>query len=140
MNRAFDKVTDVQLKACIEGVIYGEYGNMEWYRLAVQLGQPKVQFDTENIDIAPIAGLPPAAALVDFLGVHTLSNGLTFWGMQAGGDWEIPVCFIIYLSDGRFRIYIPKLGTCGTPSARRLTVTRTTTRGMRTSDSTVSWK
>ena len=41
---------------------------------------------------------------------HELSPGFhTFW-VSAGGDWEIPVNFLLYWGDNRLRGYIPKDG------------------------------
>lgn len=44
------------------------------------------------------------------VGVHTLPNGFTFFGFVAGGDWEIPLFYIIYWDGVRFRAYIPTDG------------------------------
>ena len=43
-------------------------------------------------------------------GFNTLPNGLSFLGIQAGGDWEIPVFFIIYWDGKRLRGYVPNNG------------------------------
>ena len=110
MNRVFDKVTAEQLKSHVEGILYGEYNTIDWYRIADQVGKIKVRFDTENLDISPSSLAIAEKGMVDFLGIHTLPNGLTFWGMRAGGDWELPVCFIIYLAKGQLRLYVPKDG------------------------------
>lgn len=45
-----------------------------------------------------------------FMGLHTLDNGFTFWGMWAGGDWEYPVFFIVYWDGKGLRGYIPEDG------------------------------
>jgi len=37
-------------------------------------------------------------------------NGLPYWGMDAGGDWEVPVFFIIYWDGKKLRGYIPTEG------------------------------
>ena len=65
----------------------------------------KVKFDTENIDdpIVRYENDPP-------LGFQTMSNGLTFLGMSAGGDWENPVFFIIYWDGSKLRAYVPTDG------------------------------
>jgi len=55
----------------------------------------KVDFDWENRDPQ---------------GFHTLDNGLTFLGGEAGGDWEYPVKFIIYWDGKKLRAYIPTEG------------------------------
>jgi len=46
----------------------------------------------------------------DMLGVNQIGD-LSFWGMSAGGDWEYPVYFIVYISNKKeLRAYIPKHG------------------------------
>lgn len=68
----------------------------------------KVQFDDENngaVDYDYGPNRPKS-----LIGLHTLSNGLAFLGMYAGGDWEYPVFFIIYFDGKSLRGYIP---TCG---------------------------
>ena len=46
----------------------------------------------------------------EILGIHTLSNGLTFQGCAAGGDWETPVTFIVYWDGKKLRAYVPLKG------------------------------
>lgn len=63
---------------------------------AEAFGGPHVSFDTENI----LAG-----------GVETISEGLVMWRGEAGGDWEWPVHFYIYVNgDGDLRTYVPRRG------------------------------
>jgi len=45
-----------------------------------------------------------------FFGFNTRPSGLTFLGVSAGGDWEIPVHFIIYWDGKKLRCYIPTEG------------------------------
>ncbi len=79
----------------------------------------KVNFDNENMDANPkyapeiING--GKYCLKNYVGLHTLDNGLTFLGVTAGGDWESPIFFILY-SDGKdLRGYIPKKGNTWNP-------------------------
>ena len=44
------------------------------------------------------------------LGFITLYNGFTFLGCNGGGDWEVPVYFIIYHDGKKLRGYIPSKG------------------------------
>lgn len=46
----------------------------------------------------------------NLVGFHTLNNGFTFLGMQACGNWECPVFFIIYYDGKQLRAYIPSYG------------------------------
>jgi len=48
--------------------------------------------------------------LNQIIGLNTLSNGLTFLGVEMGGDWEYPIFFIIYWDGKKIRGYIPKNG------------------------------
>lgn len=61
----------------------------------------KVKFDYENFFINGCDAIS---------GYHTLSNGLTFLGCYAGGDWEYPVQFIIYWDGKKLRGYVPTKG------------------------------
>jgi len=46
-------------------------------------------------------------------GFDILSNGVAVLWVCAGGDWEFPVAFCLYIDDsGEFRAYVPKEGNC----------------------------
>lgn len=64
----------------------------------------KVKFDTENsswgMDFGPTS----------IEGYQRLSNGLEYFGISAGGDWECPVFFIVYTDGKKLRAYIPTYG------------------------------
>ena len=64
----------------------------------------KCEFDTENVDCKKGYGVEKIA------GFRTLSNGLTYLGISAGGDWEFPVFHILYFDGKQLRAYIPKDG------------------------------
>lgn len=66
----------------------------------------KVHFDFENWGFQDTNG----ESLGDFTPV--LIGNLTCFNCYAGGDWEYPVSFVIYLDQDRktFRAYIPKEG------------------------------
>jgi len=67
----------------------------------------KVNFDWENYtrfnDTSPYANYP-------WVGYKELIPGFHTFFMQAGGDWEFPVCFMLYWGEGQLRAYIPKDG------------------------------
>jgi hypothetical protein len=76
----------------------------------------KVEVDFENAEIEPFVGLGD-----ELLGVrrvylkHVKGSGpqyLSCIGMRAGGDWQYPVNFFVYLDqDGKtLRCYVPKKG------------------------------
>lgn len=64
----------------------------------------KIKFDFENFDCEgkSCSGYP--------LGYEVLENKLPVIFMTAGGDWEHPVCFILYWSGKEVRGYIPDKG------------------------------
>jgi len=45
-----------------------------------------------------------------FVGFKTLPNGMEYLGIYAGGDWEVPIRFIVYWSGKEFRAYVPTDG------------------------------
>jgi len=66
----------------------------------------RVRFCAENIECFKCY---PFHCGEPLLGLHTLSSGLTFLGIMAGGDWERPIFFIIYYDD-ELRAYVPEDG------------------------------
>lgn len=69
----------------------------------------KVKFDGENWQFS-LEEMHKEEGEEPLVGVHALENGLTFLGGYAGGDWECPVFFIIYLYGKSLRGYIPSYG------------------------------
>lgn len=64
----------------------------------------KVLFDWENYEYT-------GAGYYDGIcGPKLLSNGLPVWFVNAGGDWESPIIFILYWSGKGIRAYIPDEG------------------------------
>ena len=47
-----------------------------------------------------------------FLGVNTLSNGLTYLGMLMYEDYENPAMRIVYFDGKEFKSYVPRYGNC----------------------------
>lgn len=95
MPRYFAKISKDDLRNKVNAI-----GNC--YNLIEKLGRDiKVNFDLENFDWGEAEGL---------MGLQTLDNGLTFWGMCAGGDWEQPVFFIVYWDGKKLRGYVPTDG------------------------------
>jgi hypothetical protein len=73
----------------------------------------KVHFDWENYfcEIHP--------SVDSFGGLVTLPNGLTVLCCNAGGDWEAPVCFILYWDGKQVRAYIPDRGNLWNRKSKR---------------------
>lgn len=67
----------------------------------------KVNVDGENVDFAKEYELPGAEDLDEF----EMLNGIPIaWGSM-GGDWEMPLVFVMYIGDkGELRAYIPEDG------------------------------
>lgn len=74
----------------------------------------KIEFDIENFCIFYDKNDPDKDCMKDIVpkltGYHVYPNGLTAWGMGAGGDWEVPIFLIIYWDGTDLRGYIPKDG------------------------------
>lgn len=66
----------------------------------------KVNFDWENFtgweDKQNFAKYP--------VGYRKLADNFHIYFVNAGGDWEYPICFIFYWGDGKLRAYIPEDG------------------------------
>lgn len=60
-----------------------------------------IEFDTENIMLK--FGAP------GFQGINTIDD-FTFAAVMAGGDWEHPIVFILYIASGELRGFIPDEG------------------------------
>jgi len=86
----------------------GYYGGYAYLTLTVEKDLKKVKFDAENLESEPQGRIPDKKVM----GYHTLASGLTFCGFMAGGDWEIPLFFIIYWDGEKLRGYIPEDGNC----------------------------
>lgn len=73
--------------------------------------QKEVIFDLENNEYEIEEGYKCAPKEGSLLGIHELENGLNFIGIVAGGDWEYPLFYIIYVNENKeFQMYIPKYG------------------------------
>lgn len=98
MARYFAPITKEELKEKVES-IDTDFSVMEVVNHVLK--DIKVNFNCENSE-SEGEGL---------LGLHTfVDTGLTFWGMQAGGDWEYPVFFIVYWDGQKLRGYVPTDG------------------------------
>jgi len=74
----------------------------------IQKDLSKVNFDLENITY-----FDDTEGFCDNkypVGYYELSNNLHVFFINAGGDWEFPLCFIFYWGDGKLRAYIPEDG------------------------------
>ncbi|MFA5314047.1 MAG: hypothetical protein WC375_12165 [Methanomassiliicoccales archaeon] len=97
--------------------IYFLYSDTDWKDLTPQIkvDLKNVEFDLENTELIVGNIVRPASEMKRIMGFQTLSNGMTFLGIIAGGDWEFPIYFIIYWDGSELRGYIPKDGNSWNP-------------------------
>lgn len=73
---------------------------------AIEKDLSKVNFDWENYttfgEKTGYAKYP--------VGYRKLADNFHIYFVNAGGDWEYPICFIFYWGDGKLRAYIPSEG------------------------------
>ena len=100
MPRYFAPITTEELAKKIDAV--GGGSNYNFVR-----DDLKVNFDFENVSISTSDF---GQGLDGLLGYNTLDNGMTFLGVYAGGDWEIPVFFVVYWDGKKLRAYVPTKG------------------------------
>ena len=67
----------------------------------------KVEFDTENTEWKKDEGFGEFKFLTGF---NVAPNGMPYLGVCSGGDWEMPLFYIIYFDGKKLRAYIPKRG------------------------------
>lgn len=72
----------------------------------------KISFDFENTCFSKSDVFPKDSDDMRFIGFQKLPNGLNFFGVCAGGDWELSVYFILYFDGKKLRGYIPAYGNC----------------------------
>jgi len=73
----------------------------------------EVEFDYENCDISrEEQSQTKARCPMDISGFWETSDNNTVLIVAAGGDWEQPVCTIIYWTGTKFAAYAPKAGNC----------------------------
>ena len=135
MARYFEKITvdEFKDKLCdaakafyirTEGKIYDLwFQNGEWFwRMNWKYVTKKVEKDLSKIEFSDenyICGDDRyPEELKDLIGIHQLNNGLTFFGMLAGGDSELPLFFILYHDGKQFRGYIPEVSNCFNASTK----------------------
>lgn len=109
MSRFFAEISSVDLRnKCIDATNEDEEANYVDVRvLKDKLAKDmKVDFDTENTSFGASDRVGPNG----LMGLVSLGNGFTFWGMCAGGDWEHPVYWIVYWDGKKLRAYVPTNG------------------------------
>ena len=103
MPRLAPIITLDELKEKLKPIL----GNEEFpYEMPEKLTKDisKVEFDFENYEYE-------GNGFMNYpCGFRVLPNGLPVLFVNAGGDWEVPICFIIYWDGKSVRGYIPTKG------------------------------
>lgn len=88
----------------IDSIIY-QINNIDYLKidLDISFDTENLQFNQEELFGSSIEGDP-------LLGYQILDNGFSFLGVQAGGDWEYPIFFILYSDGKKLRAYTPLYG------------------------------
>ena len=78
--------------------------------LSEDLKKSGVEFDTENCTCDPTDHFDMPGF---FVGIDALPGGTPIMWFGAGGDWEQPIAFCIYLGvDNKIHAYVPREGNC----------------------------
>lgn len=106
MARKAKIITLQELKEKVESeLIKNDMLDPYEYPSRIENDLKKVEFDHENVSYSTgdgYCGYP--------CGYEVLENGLPVLFVNAGGDWENPVCYCIYWDGKNLRAYIPEDG------------------------------
>lgn len=86
------------------------YVNWQELGTMVKLDMEKCSFDTENVNMDKTYMDESCHCIMGFHNMEIEGQNFTFAGVEAGGDWEEPIFFIIYADDQGLRAYIPTAG------------------------------
>lgn len=106
MNLASEYYDNISFDDMIRSTFYG----IHRFSSVVGKDLSKIVFDFENVECTKDGIYDEGDGLVDLLNFGTLSNGMVYLGITAGGDWEYPLFFILYWNGKNIRGYIPTDG------------------------------
>lgn len=109
--RYASKITLGQFKQICKKFLFDKDVSFDPNNLSKQIEKDlsKVEFDFENYEIGNAEF--HSTGLCNYpCGYEVLSNGLPVLFVNAGGDWECPICFCIYYDGEKLRAYIPTDG------------------------------
>ena len=110
MSRYYSETTINQFQDLIQAHIDAHDGDLlEGIGKKALKDISKVDFDFENFEYQPFGGWSRMNA---YLGYKTIDDGFNYLSCYAGGDWEHPVCFILYWDGKQIRGYVPTEGNC----------------------------
>jgi hypothetical protein len=100
---------DVPPSECKDAIDFLKKNELQTGKLTkqIEVDLKKVNFDEENLEWEEGEGYSGTGSITGF---HTLPNGLTYLGISAGGDWEVPLFYILYYDGLKLRGYIPTDG------------------------------
>lgn len=112
MSRYFKDISLADFKIKIQALYDNDDGFL--YSLSKEANKDinKVEFDFENYEPYSLEKeVKPGDGFLNYpIGFVTLPNGMHAFFINAGGDWEMPVCFLLYWDGSTLRGYIPKDG------------------------------
>lgn len=98
MPRYFETISEKELKEKIDSLIGDDrYSFFHNLKLKIEVDFENTYYTKEDYDFSMV-------------GINTLSNGLTYCGVMAFGDWELPVFFILYWDGKKIQAYVPTNG------------------------------
>lgn len=116
MNRLAPKITLDEFKVIIDKKFCISEGGFEPYEMfmddpIIEKDLSKINFDLENCSVGNADPEYDDGGYCEYpVGYEVLSNGLPVLFVNAGGDWECPICFCLYYDGKYVRAYIPKNG------------------------------
>lgn len=103
MSRLAPKMTLEDFKQLMEPYIEKEDFPV-FVSKKVETDLSKVHFDFENYEFEDFGFMKYP------IGFRMLSNGVPVLFVNAGGDWEVPICYCLYWDGKEIRGYIPDKG------------------------------
>ena len=105
MSRFYQPITQEAFEEKVRAQ-FELFEEKSFFSLAVEKDLKKVGFDFENFS-TPDDG----AGYCDYpQGFQTLGTDLRVFFASAGGDWEFPVCYLMYWDGKAVRGYVPDKG------------------------------
>lgn len=119
MSRKAPVITMDDFKQIVGLKLMNQDGDLKVHEFPEKINKDlqKVEFDFENYEWQNGRGLGGGEEDCP-CGFETLSNGLPILWVNAGGDWEAPVVFILYWDGKDLRAYIPKEGNTWNPKTK----------------------
>ena len=108
-KRIFTKLKDLPMNTITLEDLDENIHDMEPVYEAISKDASLPDFDLENFGCTPNDEDDYLNA-GELLGLRKSATGVSYIGINAGGDWEIPLYFIMYKEDGELKAYVPSNG------------------------------